>query len=365
VQLKSLGLRALNRALLERQLLASRQKMSVTKALEHLVGMQAQAPDAPYFGLWSRLADFRTDDLAKLIERRAAVRLALMRSTIHLVTARDCLALRPALQEVQSRGLYVGSPYGRKIVGMDVDALVARGRAVLEERPRTIGQLGKILAERWPDRDATALGYAVRNLLPMVQVPPRGLWRANGVTACTTAEAWLLRPLDPDRGPSRMVRRYLAAFGPASVKDIQAWSGLRALQDVVESMHLRTFRAPAGETLYDLPRGRLPHPDTPAPPRFLPDYDNALLAHADRARIFNVKGRATPSIGKPTFLVDGFVQGTWTIVRQKTKATLTLTPFARLSKKDVSALTVEGARLLTFAVPDAPAHDVRVAAASK
>ncbi len=129
-----LGLRALNRALLERQLLASRQKMSVSKALERLVGMQAQVPDAPYFGLWSRLVDFRTDDLTQLIERRAAVRLALMRSTIHLVTARDCLALRPVLREVQIRGLYVGSPYGRKIEGMDVDALVARGRRLLEER---------------------------------------------------------------------------------------------------------------------------------------------------------------------------------------------------------------------------------------
>ena len=162
-----------------------------------------------------------------------------------------------------------------------------------------------------------------------------------------------------------MIRRYLAAFGPASVKDIQAWSGLRALQEVVESMHLRTFRSPKGDTLYDLPRARLPHPDTPVPPRFLPDYDNALLAHADRTRIFDVKGRATPPIGKPSFLVDGFVQGTWKIVRQKTKATVTLTPFGRLSKKDVSALTAEGARLLTFAAPDAAAHDVRVARGSK
>jgi hypothetical protein len=321
-------------------------------------------PDSPYVGLWSRLSGFRTEDLSKLIERRAAVRLALMRSTIHLVTARDCLALRPVLQEVQSRSLYVGSPWGRRILGMDVDELIAQGRALLEERPRTIGQLGKALGERWPDRDATSLGYAVRNLVPMVQVLPRGLWRANGVTACTTAEAWLGRPLDASRDAGKMIKRYLAAFGPASVRDVQAWSGLRGLQETMRSLRVRTFRDSKGETLYDLPRGPRPDPDTAVPPRFLPDYDNALLAHADRTRIFDVEGRRKPPIGKPTFLVDGFVRGTWRIDRREAKATLTLTPFARLSKREVPALMEEGARLLRFAAPEAARSDIRVAAGS-
>jgi hypothetical protein len=336
--------------------------MAIGKALEHLVGMQAQVPDSPYLGLWSRLAEFRADDLSKLIERRLAVRLALMRSTIHLVTARDCLALRPVLEDVQRRSLYVGSPWGRNIEGMDVDALVTQGRALLEERPRTIGQLGKALGERWPDRDATSLGYAVRNLVPMVQVPPRGLWRANGVTACTTAEAWLGLPLDTHRGADKMIKRYLAAFGPASVRDVQAWSGLRGLHETVESLDLRTFRDAKGETLYDLPRGPRPDPDTPVPARFLPDYDNVLLAHADRTRIFDIEGRRTPPIGKPTFLVDGFVRGTWRIDRQKAQATLTLTPFVRLSKNEVAALTAEGIGLLAFMAPDAGRRDLRVAA---
>ncbi len=358
-------MRALNRALLERQLLSRRRKMSVGKALEHLVGMQAQVPDSPYLGLWSRLAEFRAEDLSKLIVGRSAVRLALMRSTIHLVTARDCLALRPVLQEVQSRSLYLGSPWGRNIEGMDVDALVAQGRALLEERPRTIGQLGKALGERWPDRDAASLGYAVRNLVPMVQVPPRGLWRANGVTACTTAEAWLGLPVDASHDAGKMIERYLAAFGPASVRDVQAWSGLRGLQETVQSLPLRTFRDLRGETLYDVPRGPRPDPDTAVAPRFLPDYDNVLLAHADRTRIFDVEGRRTPPIGKPTFLVDGFVRGTWRIERRKAWATLTLTPFARLSKNDVAALTAEGTRLLTFAAPDAARRDLRVAASSR
>jgi hypothetical protein len=360
-----LGVRALHRALIERQLLASRRRMSVEKVLEHLVGMQAQVPDSPYLGIWSRLAEFRPDDLSKLIERRSAVRLALMRSTIHLVTARDCLALRPVLQEVQSRSLYVGSPWGQNIEGMDVDALVAQGRALLEERPRTIGQLGKALGERWPDRDATSLGYAVRNLVPMVQVPPRGLWGANGVTACTTAEAWLGLPLDTHRDASKMIKRYLAAFGPASVRDVQAWSGLRGLQETVQALDFRTFRDPKGETLYDLPRGPRPDPDTAVPPRFLSDYDNALLAHADRTRIFDIEGRRSPPIGKPIFFVDGFVQGRWRIDRQKAGATLKLTPFARSRKHDVAALTAEGSLLLAFVEPDAGRRDLRVAAGSR
>lgn len=338
--------------------------MSVAKALEHLVGMQAQVPDSPYIGLWSRLVDFHVDDLSKLIERRKAVRLALMRSTLHLVTARDCLMLRPLLQEVQTRSLYVGSPYGKNLQGMDIEALVARGRALLEERPHTIAGLGKALSARWPDRDATSLGYAVRNLVAMVQVPPRGIWRANGPTACTTAEAWLGRPLASDPSPSRMIKRYLAAFGPATVRDIEAWSGLRGLRQAVEALPLAVFRDLKGVPLYDLPRAPRPDPDTLVPVRFLPDFDNALLAHADRTRIFKGHDNRSLPIGKPTFLLDGFVEGTWAIVRHKGTATLTLSPLGVLSKKELGALRTEGLALLAFAVAEAKTRDVVMVAPS-
>ncbi len=354
-----LGPLALNRALLERQWLLRRRSLSAAQAIEHLVGMQAQVPASPYFGLWSRLTGFRPGELSRLIERRRAVRLALMRSTIHLVTARDCVALRPVLAPVQERNLYVGSPFGRRITGMDVGALVAYGRALLEERPRTIAQLAKLLGERWPDRDATSLAYAIRNLVPLVQVPPRGLWGQSGQSVCTTAEAWLGRPLASERGPGKLIKRYLAGFGPATVRDIQTWSGLLGLQEVVERLRLRTFHDQRGNVLYDLPRAPRPDPDTPAPSRFLPDYDNALLAHADRARIFTQANQPGQLIGKPTFLVDGFVRGTWKIVRQKTRATLTLAPFERLSKRDRAALTSEGARLLAFAAGDTHADGIR------
>jgi hypothetical protein len=164
--------RSLNRALLERQLLLRRSKLSVEKTLEHLVGMQAQATNPPYFGLWTRLDGFLPEALSRLISRRRAVRIALMRSTIHLVTARDCLPLRALLRPVLERSLFTGSSYGRAIAGMDMPVLVAAGRALVEEQPRTLLELGELLQARWPERDARSLAYAIRNLVPLVQVPP-------------------------------------------------------------------------------------------------------------------------------------------------------------------------------------------------
>jgi hypothetical protein len=244
---------------------------------------------------------------------------------------------------------------------MDVGALLAAGRALLEERPRTIAELSKLLAARWPDRDAASLGYAIRYLVPTVQIPPRGLWGRGGLPVCTTAEAWLGRPLAPSRGAAGMIRRYLAAFGPATVRDAQAWSGLANLQPIVDRMRLRVLADDKGRTLYDLPRAPRPAPDTPAPPRFLPDFDNALLAHADRARILPDDDRREQLIGKPTFLVDGFVRGTWKLARLKTRAVLTVTPSERLPRKEVAPLRAEAARLLVFVAPDARAREVRLA----
>ena len=359
-----LGLYALNRALLERQLLLHRRKLSAAVAIERLVGMQAQIPNSPYVGLWTRLEGFRPQALADLINERRAVRIVLMRSTIHLVTARDCLALRPVLQPVMDRNLYVGSPYGRRIRGMDIESLSAAGRALLEEQPRTTGELGKLLSVLWPDRDASSLAYAIRNLAPLVQVPPRGIWGAGGQAACTTAEAWLGGSLGPDSSPDKMILRYLAAFGPATVGDIQIWSGLSALGEAIERLRprLRVFRNEGGRELFDVPDGLLPDPNTPAPPRFLPVYDNLLLSHADRTRIIADEHRKLAGAGLGTVLLDGFVRGTWKITRHRTTATLIVEPFKRLSKKDTSALTKEGAQLLAFVATDADVQDIRFTA---
>jgi hypothetical protein len=354
-----LSRRALNRALLARQMLLRRSRLSAAKAIERLVGMQAQVPGSPYIGLWSRLEAFQPDELSRLISSKRAVRMSLMRCTIHLVTARDCFALRPVMQPVLERGLYTGSPFARQIEGVDMGALLAAGRAALDEMPRTTADMRKLLAKKWPEYDSNSLAYAVRYLLPMVQIPPRGLWGGQGLPTYSTAEAWLGRPLGTDVAPDAMVERYLEAFGPSTVADIQSWSGLTNVRLVVERLRprLRTFRDENGKELLDVPRGLLPDAGTDAPPRFLPDYDNALLAHQDRTRI--LAREHGQLIGRPTVLVDGFAVGFWKVTREGGRATLNVETLTNVSKKDVAALSDEGARLLDLVASDAKTKDVR------
>lgn len=240
-----------------------------------------------------------------------------------------------------------------------MDALLAAGRAALEEKPRTTADMRKLLARKWPEYDSNSLAYAVRYLLPMVQIPPRGLWGGQGLPTYSTAESWLGRPLGSDVAPDAMVARYLEAFGPSTVADIQSWSGLTNVRLVAERLRprLRTFRDENGRELLDVAHGLLPHVETDAPPRFLPDYDNALLAHHNRTRILaHEHGRL---IGRPTVLVDGFAVGFWKITREGDSATLNVEALTHLSKKDVAAVSDEGARLLDLLASDAKAKDVR------
>jgi hypothetical protein len=358
-----LSTRALNRALLERQLLLERRALPVGAAVEHLVGLQAQSPMTSYFGLWSRLAAFEPGELAGLMENRGAVRISLMRSTIHLVTARDCLALRPVLQEVQDRNLYVGSPYGRRLDGIDIDELVGTGRALLDESPLTPGELGRALHERWPAHDAEALAYGVRNLAALVQVPPRGVWGKTGQTRLAPAESWLGAPLGTDTNPDAMILRYLAAFGPATAADVATWSGLTGVAGHMDRLRpeLRTFSDERGRELFDVADGPLPDPDTPAPPRFLPEYDNSFLAHADRSRI-TPERRLEGLVGTRPLLVDGFVRGTWSIEKRGRGAVaLVVYLGARTSKRERAAIAREGARLIEFAEPRAKVRGVDIA----
>jgi len=345
--------------LLERQWLLRRRSAPVADAIEHLCGMQAQVPTSPYVGLWARLEGFRPEGLATLISNRRAVRIALMRSTIHLVSARDCLRLRPLFQAFLERALYAGTPFGRGIEGVDVAALVEAARKVLDERPRTLAELGTVLHQRWPDRDPASLAYAVRHLVPLVQVPPRGVWGRSGAARCATAETWLGRPVQAKPSLEKLILRYLAAFGPATVADVQAWSGLRALRPIVERLRpqLRSLTDAAGRELLDVPDGALPDPGTPAPPRFLPEYDNLLLAHADRTRVVSEKHRSV--IGFRTLLVDGLVRATWTVARQPAAATLTVECLTPLRKAERPAVEDEGTRLLAFLAPDAKKHEIR------
>ncbi|MEU3077311.1 winged helix DNA-binding domain-containing protein [Streptomyces laurentii] len=355
--------RTLNRSLLARQLLVERSEMTASAAIGHLVGMQAQAPNPPYVGLWTRLAGFRVDDLAGLVTAREVVRLVLMRGTIHLVTAEDCLALRPVLRGALEQGLK--GTFGRKLDGVDTAQVAAAGRELVEKETLTLGGLGTRLAERWPDREPFALANAVRNLVPLVQVPPRGLWGESGQAVHTTAESWLGRPLAADATPDAMVERYLAAFGPATVKDIQVWSGMTRLADAVGRLRprLRSFRDENGQELVDLLDAPLPDADTPVPVRFLPEFDNILLSHADRSRIITEEQRklvfTRNGLIKSTFLVDGFVGGLWRIEQRRKAATLVLEPFRELRARDKEALAAEGERLLSFAAAEATGRDLR------
>jgi len=352
-----LSARALNRALLSRQLLLDRAAMPAIAAIEKLAGMQSQAPLPPYIGLWARLADFRHEELAELITQRSVVRLSMMRSTIHLVSAQDALAFRPLLQPVMDRALK--GAYGKRLEGLDVMAIVAAGRALVEEKPLTLGDLGAALQDRWPDRDSQALANAVRNLAALVQVPPRGIWGESGQAAHTTAESWLGRELSA-ASLEELVRRYLGAFGPASIKDMQAWSGLTGLRAVFAGMRdeLVAVVDENGTELFDLPGCSLPDPETPAPVRFLSEYDNMILAYADYSRLVTPAHRklviSFNGIVRAMLLVDGFVRGIWRIEQERNKATLTVQLFEPLTPAEREAAAEEGERLLRFAAADAP-----------
>lgn len=354
-----LGLRTLNRTLLERQLLLRRVKMPASRAIERLVGMQAQEPMDPYIGLWSRLEGFDPSELAQLLEERRAVRATMMRVTIHLFTARDYLAFRPVVQPLLERA-FSGTPFGRDLDGIDLDALVAVAKKLLIEEPKGRMALGRALSERWPDREPGSLGAAPAYLTPLVQVTPRGVWGKKGRSALTPAEAWLGRPVGKESSPDALVKRYLAAFGPASVADASNWSRLTRLREVFERLRppLRTYRDDNGRELFDLHDAPLADPDAPAPPRFLPVFDNVFLGHADRSRITSRPYPQPESFGIAPVLVDGFIRATWRITRDKQQAALVIDPIEKLSRPEKEELKAEGLRLLAFMETDAT-HGVR------
>jgi hypothetical protein len=344
----------LNRATLARQLLLDRSSRSVADPIQHLVGMQAQVPRDPYTALWSRLEGFQPDSLAGLLERRETVRAQLQRATIHLATADDCLELRPLLGAVSERAFRSGSPFGRRLLGVDLEELVRIGRALVEEAPRTRAELRDLLGERWPDRDADAMAYAIAYLVPMVQVTPRGLWKISGQARWATIESWLGRALAEAPSIDDLVVRYLGAFGPASVMDMQTWSGLTRLRETFERLRpgLVTFRSERGKELFDLPDAPRPDAEMPAPVRFLPEYDNLLLSHADRSRMGpdEVRARAAAdwTIGTGSVLVDGTAGATWRIEKTDRGRVLQIRPVVRLSRPDRREVQEEAERLLAF-----------------
>jgi hypothetical protein len=352
VNTRVLTLRELNRATLDRQMLLERQTIPALDAVERLAGLQAQVPSPPYIGLWTRLGDFRREELTRLMEERLVVRATLMRATLHLMTAEDYLLLRPALQPALTRSM--NSIARKRLEGLDLDRLVGIAREYFESEPRPFADFRSLLAELEPDRDQSGLAYAVRTQLPLVQVPSGGVWGYSGKVPFTTVEKWLGRELSGSEDPRGLVLKYLAAFGPATVKDIQTWSGRTQLKQSVEEIkpELRVFRDENDNELLDLPDAPLPPGDIPAPPRFVPDYDNLVLSHADRRRVISDEHRKKIFLSaarvRATFLIDGFVRGAWKVEKTRRAATLVIEPFERLSRGDRDALSEEGERLVRF-----------------
>lgn len=392
-----IGRAELNRALLARQGLLDRREGTALETVHDLVGLQAQNPGSPYVALWSRVAGFTPTHLGDALEGRTVARIAAMRGTIHLVTASDALLLPGLTAELFARDLTRNAAYRDALATVDLVELAALARTLVEESPRTPAELGALLADRWSGIDPQALAYGARGTLPLVQVPPRGVWGRSGATRWTTAWSWLGPQVcadNPDltdpgmlaEQTDRLVLRYLAAFGPASVADLQTWSGLSGLRAVVDRLRPRlvTFRTAPGEgpargrELVDLPDAPRPDGDTPAPVRFLPDYDNVLLSHADRSRIVPADARErlrSPNGVLPgTVLVDGTVTGTWVVTRSRLDgsadasgrggrvlATLAVTPVRPLPRSARRDLLVEAERLVRFVADDADEHAVALA----
>ncbi|NTW41290.1 MAG: winged helix DNA-binding domain-containing protein [Cellulomonadaceae bacterium] len=397
---------ALNRALLARQHLLARapgtQGTQGTQGtpgaaeamVAHLVGMQAQNPRSPYVALWSRLEGFSADDLSRRVEDRSVSRIACLRGTIHLVTRQDAVVLPALTLPVQLAQLRANAEHGAVLRSLDLSLLAAVARDLVEEEPRTPVELGLAMASRWPGVAPAALALAARGTLPLVQVTPRGLWRRSGATRWTTVRAWLgaeEEPVDQEGQAAALeslTLRYLAAFGPASVADLQRWCGLTGLGPVVERLRDRlvVFRAEQtaagrrGRELFDLPDAPRPDASTPAPVRLLADFDNLTLSHADRTRVVSDAHRrrlASPNgVAPGPVLIDGRVAGTWAVSSGRAagahrtdasapvRAALVVTPLEPLTAAQTDAVRSEAEAMVCFVADDATEHRVEVLAAA-
>jgi hypothetical protein len=353
----------LNRATLARQMLLERCSVGVVDVVRRLAGMQAQERRHPFVGLWTRVEGFSGDQLLSALRSREVVRATLMRSTLHLMGAGDYAALRMSLQPRQAVALRV---LGARSEGLDLEAVLPAARELLRGQPMAFDDIRARLAEAFPGVNDRALGYAVRTLVPLVMVPgEKDRWGFPRVAEFALAGEWLGEPL-AGADPRALVRRYLAAFGPASAKDAQSWSGAGQLKAVLDGMRgeLEVFADESGRELFDLPAAPRPPADVPAPPRLLPEFDNLVLAHDDRSRVIADEHRplvTTKNLRvKATFLVEGRVAGTWTTDVKRRVATLRLTAFGKLRKRELEALEAEGEALLAFVEPQIDERRVAV-----
>lgn len=356
--------RTLNRATLARQLLLERDGRSAAAAIAHLIALQAQEPHEPYVGLWSRIEGFTPPDLEEMLHRRAAVRGVLMRRTLHLVAATDA----PTLRGLHDRMLRQSAATQLRQEGaadtVDLDRLVAAAVELLGREPMISGAAARALTHHWPDAAGRGLANVLATVVPTLQTTPRGLWGVTAPATLTSYDAWIGRPPEPPtpEAADELVLRYLRAFGPAATADVRAWSGMSGLPDAVKRLEprLRRFRDERGRTLWDVPGGPLPAPETPAPVRFVPAFDNVVLGYADRSRVIDDADKPLSVLGTRFVLVDGRVAGSWTTAGEGRARTLEVTTFRTLRRPERAELREEGERLLAFLADGARTRGVRM-----
>jgi hypothetical protein len=349
--------RQLNRALLARQLLVERASLPPVDVVERLVGLQSQAPLAHYVGLWSRIKAFDPTPVGAAVVDGSLVRTHAMRGTIHLLSRRDAMGLR-ALMAPMLATRFGSTALAKSLNGLDVDDVSRVARSVAADVPLSRLELGRRLAERFPGYPEESLAYAAVFHEPMVQTPPRGVWGKRETPKWQTFNGFLGAGAVGSVSVDDVVLRYLAAFGPASVADIRYWSGLSGLSEVVSRLRgqLRVFIDENGRELFDVPEAPLSSGDLPAPVRFLPEYDNVLLSHADRTRVIPDK-RPVPLFAGDgaragTVLVDGNYRATWRLSVAARAATITVTAMPGLTRRESDDVQAEGLQLLGFLVPE-------------
>ncbi len=354
--------RELNRATLARQMLLARERRPVVGAIEQLLAMQAQLPRPPFAGLWCRLEGFTRADLVKALTARTVVRGTSMRGTIHLMSAADFLKFRGCLQPGLDAGMH--AILKERAQRMDIAKVLAHARAFLET-PHNFEEVRDHLMSKFPGGDDRALGYAARMGLPLLQVPSEAPWAFDAQADFVSAETWIGKRVADCKSLDSLVLRYLQAYGPATSRDAQAWLGLSGLDVVFERLGKKvvTLKGAGSKAWYDLPDAPRPVGDTPAPVRFIPEWDSVVVtradervvAKADRPRVFLPGLRIAALV-----LVDGFAAGSWKVTGTSKKALLTVESFRTWPaavRKDVEA---EGHALLRFAEPAAASFDVKV-----
>ncbi|MGD9572315.1 MAG: winged helix DNA-binding domain-containing protein [Thermoleophilia bacterium] len=365
-----LGPRALNRATLARQMLLERHEVAPVDAVGLLVGLQAQEPPDPHVALHARLAGFDPAVLSRAMEDREVVRIVAMRATVHMLTAADAATLRPLTQRVLDDELR-RHPEHRWTSERDMTPVLDAARPFLSDpaAPRSMKALRQHLGERFPADEAAGMAYACRNLLPLVQTPPRGMWGRSAQVAYVTLQAWTGRDLDPDPSIDDVALRYIAAFGPARPADLATWSRLTGFREVLDRLRprLRAFRDERGRELLDLPDAPRPDEDVPAAPRFLPQYDNVLLSHGDRSRFHGDRhAELVAGVGESwgrcgSVLLDGTVLGPWHVERDEDGgATVVVRHARRVTARAAGPLRTEARRLLRLLAPEAGSRELRL-----